>query len=155
MTTLTESIVSDLIKKHNITLNELESDKYYGLLGSVWQKIYQDVRKMKPAVLGIVSANSTPSNNEHGRFWSLRDAVGNLDTSFNGYAGRVFSARDYLRVLATATLICKIQEQLAAQKDMDEFIEQDQAEKNGYNTVDEEPHQVWFTEGPCGHNGWE
>ena len=154
MTTLTQTIATDLIKKCQISFDDLETDRHMGSMGSCWNKVYPEVRKMKPSLLGIISCNLPATKDAISGKWSLDDVLGEWDFTFNKISGR-----DTLRMLATAALLSimhkileiEIMENCIASFNQDElYIDPDEDREEEY-----EPQLVHFTEGPCGHHGYE
>lgn len=178
MTTLTDRIAYNLVGNYRVTLEDLEADKYLGVHGAIWSKIFPEVRKMKPSVLGIIVSNvPTPSSSK----WSFREALAEGDLLADQLSGR-----ECLRTLATAALLCKMHEILVQEAEAYDMLNEmkpheddplcscgDPMSKHyneeGYCEVPgcqcsyfganpeeyQQYHEVWFTEGPMGHRGYE
>jgi hypothetical protein len=155
MPTFTDNLVQHLISEYGITVDDVDGIEYNGDASRVWKLISPGIKKMRPAVLGIIIVNSPKPNPEGKR--SFKETLGLWDFSFHNVSGR-----EMLYMLATATLVGMIHDFLAEDE---RRVQETYDPRNNYEDEDpcgdmyegegDEPHQTFLTEPPGGHNVWE
>ncbi|MFA6946672.1 MAG: hypothetical protein WC220_12305 [Pedobacter sp.] len=157
MPTRTVQIVLGLIKNLGLTYEDVSWEaRGFGKSSTLWSRIYPQVCKMKPALLGIIIANGIGFGK-----------AGPCEISLYQVHNKEFlnsfdSGRSQLRILATTAIIAKIYELLSKRED--DFFRQFEMEEIDWKQMEEEEEsdqepetytRVEYTEGPCGHHYFE